>query len=84
MALPTTSWRALLALSLFLGGIVLCILGVSLLLAGVAELFALGLSLGHGSAGIFFGLPLSVLGFWSAWRGRRMYRAIESVATVVR
>jgi hypothetical protein len=84
MALPTTSWRALLALSLFLGGIVLCIVGAVLLLAGVAELFALGFSLVMAVQASSSALPLFVLGFWSAKRGRQMYRAIESVAAVAR
>lgn len=82
MSSPTISWRALLALVYFLGGIVVFVLGVALVIAGLADIVAGGLWLSHGSAGIVYGLPLSLLGFWAARRGKQTYRAIESAAIV--
>jgi hypothetical protein len=81
MPTSTASPRALLALALFLGGPILCLLGFLLSAVGL-YLIASGYAFGHngGVPALVFGVPAAVLGLLATRRGRRMYRGIESAS----
>jgi hypothetical protein len=70
------------ALALLLGGAVVAVLGLALSVAGLIAVFN-SYAFGHagGLSLLAWGVPLILLGFWAASRGRARYQSLAAKST---